>query len=181
MSLPAHSREAAPVRTGPARSRRLWQSLLRPGPLTSSGQAAPPTGSGASREPLLSYLNDLEAWSHRVWTAAGLSRSWLPYVMRRELRHQWWAAPVVPPAPALRERIVSFWMDVTPWLAWNPSTEPLPPPPPDDLLIEEMWRGIQRELERSGSSLLGEERSTALWGAGMRLERLTSVARSLVS
>jgi hypothetical protein len=76
---------------------------------------------------------------------------------------------------------VSFWIDVIPWLAWNPGAEPLPPPPSDGLLMGEMWQAIQQELARSGPSPLAEERSAALWGAGARLERLTSAASLLVS
>ena len=109
-----------------------------------------------------------------MWTAAGLSRSWLPQAIRRELHHQWWASSAVPSAPALRARIAAFWIDVTPWVAGTAGVEPLPTPPLDPALLAEMRGAIERELDRNGTAGLGEDRSTALWRASLQLERMAT-------
>jgi hypothetical protein len=124
--------------------------------------------------PLLRYLDELEEWSHRVWSGAGIRRPWLPDVVRNQLREQWWVEARVPPASLLRARIATFWTGVIPWLAWNPQAERLPDPPAEPELLARIVGSLDRELQRMGQAVAGSERVAALRSAVRRLELLGS-------
>jgi len=91
---------------------------------------------------------------------------------------QWWAASRVPSAESLRGRIATFWVRVTPWLAWNPDVEELPDPPADPALSGAIVAALSAEVGRGGAPTVGRERIAAFEGAIRRLELLRAIRRS---
>jgi hypothetical protein len=152
----------------------MWvRRRLRVGRIQAASGAPDPVASEVWA--LLRYLDQLEEWSHRVWSGAGPRRPWLPDVVEGQLRGQWWTEATVPSREILRGRIATFWARVVPWLAWNPGCEGLPDPPPDRPLIGAIVRRLEDEVARSGRHSFGRERNAALERTVRRLQLIDSI------